>query len=177
MRVYTVHESANPPADRLDRAEALRFVRDGFKLGAALFGPLWLLWRGFWLALILYILVMAALSAGGMALGISDRIGLLVLIGLNLLLGFEADTIERWTLKRRGWQMIGSVSGRDVGECERRFFDSWLHEQPMLRPETLSASEITGSGVASARLGGNAVQRSGQRSGGWRSGFPFGARH
>ena len=173
MRVYTVHESANPPADRLDRAEALRFVRDGFTWSAALFGAIWLLWRGFWLALVLYILIVAALSVGGMALGISEQTGLLVLIGLHVLLGFEADTIERWTLKRRGWQMIGSVSGRDVGECERRFFDAWLHDQPMLRPETLSVSEITGSGVASARLGGSASQR----SGGWRSGFPFGARH
>lgn len=177
MRVYTVHESANPPADRLDRAEGLRFVRDGFTWSAALFGGLWLLWRGFWLALILYILVVVAFAFGGKALGIGDEAALLVLIGLNLLLGFEADTIERWSLKRRGWQMIGSVSGRDIGECERRFFDAWLHEQPMLRPETLSVSEITGSGVASARLGGSGAQRSDKRSGGWRSGFPFGARH
>lgn len=173
MRVYTVHETANPPADRLDRAEGLRFVRDGFTWSAALLGALWLIWRGFWLALIGYLLVVTVVSFGGKALGLSDQSVMLALIGVNLLLGFEADTIERWTLGRRGWQMVGSVSGRDIGECERRFFDAWLPDQPMFRPETLSVSEITGSGTPSTRLAGSTVQR----SGGWRSAFPFGARH
>ena len=88
--------------------------------------------------------------------------------------GDGADTIERWTLKRRGYEMIGTVSGRDVIECERRFFDSWLPDQPLLRPDTLSVSQITGSGDASISLGG--VRRDSGRAGGWRSAFSFGAR-
>jgi hypothetical protein len=173
LRVYTVHESANPTSDRLDRAEGLRFVRDGFTWSAAIFTPLWLLVRGFWLALAIYLIVTAAVAFGVTALGLGDQVHTLIMIGLHLLIGFEADTIERWTLKRRGWEMIGSVSGRDIAECERRFFDSWLPDHPMLRPETLSLSQITGSGTASTRLGGGTAQR----SGGWRSPFPFGARH
>ena len=30
MRTYTVHEQPNPPADRIDRAEKLVFIKDGF---------------------------------------------------------------------------------------------------------------------------------------------------
>ena len=48
------------------------------------------------------------------------------MLGLNLLIGFEADTLRRWALDRSGWRMLGSVSGRTVAECERRFFDGWL---------------------------------------------------
>ncbi|MFN3744444.1 MAG: DUF2628 domain-containing protein [Hyphomicrobiaceae bacterium] len=171
MRVYTVHESRNPPSDRLDRAEALRFVRDGFSWTAAIFTPLWLLFRGFWLALIAYIVVVTVLALGLRTLGISDEMSSLFFLALHVLIGFEADTIERWTLRRNGWEMIGTVAGRDIVECERRFFDAWLPEQPLIRPETLSVSQITGSGEASVPLGG--VRR---EPGGWRSAFPFGAR-
>ncbi|MBN9261132.1 MAG: DUF2628 domain-containing protein [Hyphomicrobium sp.] len=171
MRVYTVHESKDPPSDRLDRAEALRFVREGFSWTAAIFAPLWLLVRGFWLALLVYVVVAVVLTFGVQALGLGDEIQSLLMIALHVLVGFEADTIERWTLKRQGWEMIGTVSGRDVVECERRFFDSWLPDQPLLRPETLSVSQITGSGEASMPLGGMRGDR-----GGWRSAFPFSAR-
>lgn len=174
MRVYTVHESKDPPSDREDRAEALRFVRDGFSWPAALFTPLWLLMRGFWLALIIYLIVAVALGLALQMLGVDDEIQFLIMLGLHVLIGFEADTIERWTLKRRGWEQIATVSGRDVIECERRFFDAWLPDQPMLRPETLSVSQITGSGDASMPLAG--FRRDTGRVGGWRSTFPFGAR-
>ena len=171
MRVYTVHESKDPPSDRSDRAEALRFVRDGFSWAAAIFAPLWLLLRGFWLALIIYLVVAVGLAIGLQALDVSDEIQTLIFLALHVLIGFEADTIERWTLNRRGWEMIGTVSGRDVAECERRFFDSWLPDQPLLRPETLSVSQITGSGDASMPLSG--LRRDTGRVGGWRSAFPF----
>jgi hypothetical protein len=166
LRVYTVHESADPPADRTDRAEELRFIKDGFSWSAAIFAPLWMLLRGLWLALLIYIAAMAALRFGLRAVGIGDQISSLVFFAVHILIGFEADTIERWTLARRGWRMIGSVTGRDAIECERRFFDSWLSDQPLLRPDTLTASTIVGNGDVGATLG-----RVSRRAGGWRSTF------
>ena len=43
MLTFTVHEPPSPPPDRLERAESLVFVKDGFSWTAALFGPVWLL--------------------------------------------------------------------------------------------------------------------------------------
>ena len=35
--------------------------------------------------------------------------------------------------------MLGSVSGRTVDECERRFFDGWLPSQPILSARRATA--------------------------------------
>ena len=160
MRVYTVHEPADPPADRIDRAEALRFVREGFSWTAALFAPFWMIARGLWLALIIYLVGMVALGLLVSAIGLSEEIRAVLFVALHVLIGFEADQIERWTLVRNGWQMIGSITGESALDCERRFLDAWLPDQPMLRPETLSASHFTGSGDAALGVRG-APRRSG----------------
>jgi hypothetical protein len=148
LRVYTVHEPADPPADRIDRAEALRFVREGFTWTAALFAPLWMIARGLWLALAIYVVGVTALSLLALAIGLSDEICAVLFLAVHVLIGFEADQIERWTLARKGWQMIGSITGENAVDCERRFLDAWLPGEPMLRPETLSGSHFTGSGNA-----------------------------
>jgi hypothetical protein len=154
LRVYTVHEPADPPADRIDRAEALRFVRDGFSWAAALFAPLWMIVRGLWLALVIYLVGIGALGLLAFATGLSDEISTVVFLAVHVLIGFEADEIERWTLARNGWQTIGSITGESALDCERRFLDTWLPDQPMLRPETLSASHFTGSGNAAVGVRG-----------------------
>ena len=53
-------------------------------------------------------------------------------LALSLLIGFEADTLRRWGLRRRGWAALGTVTGKTASECERRFFDAWLPMQPIL---------------------------------------------
>ena len=42
-----------------------------------------------------------------------------------LLIGFEAATLRRWTLARRGWKTLGFVVGEDAEMAERRFFAEW----------------------------------------------------
>ena len=132
MRTYTIHEAPDPVADRIDRAEALVFVKDGFSWPAAVFGPLWLLVNRLWWPLLGYAAVSIALQFPEFLLSFDQRWPALAGLALNLLLGFEADTLRRWTLERRGWQTIGTVSGKTKDECERRFFDAWLPTQPIL---------------------------------------------
>jgi hypothetical protein len=45
---------------------------------------------------------------------------------LALLVGFEAATLRRFTLARRGWNNVGIVVGDDLEAAERRFFDTWF---------------------------------------------------
>jgi Protein of unknown function (DUF2628) len=133
MIVFTVHEPPVPPADRIDRAEQLEFVRDGFTPLAAAIPPLWMAINKLWIALLLYLLASTALSLVLVQLGVDKGLIALINLAANIVIGFEADSLKRWTLGRRGWVEVGTVVGRNRAECERRFFDGWLIQQPMLR--------------------------------------------
>lgn len=131
MIVFTVHEPPHASADKLDRAEAIVFVRDGFSALAALLGPLWLLLNGLWLAWLIAIAV-AGLGVGLFFAGAPLPWVAALWLAVHLVIGFEGRNIERWTLERRGWTMVGSVTGQTIDECERRFFEAWLPRQPFI---------------------------------------------
>ena len=132
VAVFTIHEPPNPPADRVDRAEAMVFVEDGFSWGVALFAPLWLAIQQLGLALGAYLLVACAIIAGFYVTGINEAWTGSALVALNVWIGFEASEIKRQTLAAGGWADAGTVSGRNLAECERRFFDNWLAGQPLI---------------------------------------------
>jgi hypothetical protein len=140
MQTYTVHEGPSHPTDRIDRAEALAFVKDGFSLQAFLLGPIWLLTHRLWLGLAAYAAVAVAILAANAWLGLPPISTLVAFIGLHAVIGFEADTIERASLDQRGWASLGSVSGTSALDCERRFFETWLHDQPVLASRDLPRS-------------------------------------
>jgi len=68
------------------------------------------------------------------------------MIAIHLLIGFEGDAIRRWTLRRNGYALVGSVSGRSRDECERRFIEAWLKERPYVSPSTPPAPPMAGTG-------------------------------
>ena len=124
MAVYTVHEPPRRSDDALAHTERFTFVRDGFSWPAFLFAPLWMLRYRLWLALIVYLLVVFALGAAARTLGDGDWLLAIILLVL-LLVGFEASTLRRYGLARRGWKTVGVVVGDDLEAAERRFFDAW----------------------------------------------------
>jgi hypothetical protein len=137
MSVYTVHEpplrhdarlgagaGAAPDADRFV------FVRDGFSFWAFLLGPLWMLRHRMWLVLIGYVAISVGLQALVRISGGSAAIGACISLLVGLLVGLEAGTLRRFTLSRRGWKNIGVVSGDDLEDAERRFFDAWVRRSP-----------------------------------------------
>lgn len=146
MVTYTVHEPPHPSADRIDRADELRFIKDGFSWLTAVLPPLGLAVKGLWLPLAAFIAMVCALSLLLSAMGAdASWIGLLF-TALGVYLGFEVSTIERAMLDRGGWRMLGTVTGRNIAECERRFFESWLPDQPVItvsRASTVSAAGST----------------------------------
>lgn len=128
VAAFTVHE---PPvrggiASPIERAERLLFVRDGFCWRAALFSPFYFLVRGEWRALALYAVVALALLAVLSLIGAKTDWIVWTFVLLNVVIGFEASQIRRWSLGRAGWQEVGSVSGRGRDEAERRFFEAWM---------------------------------------------------
>jgi hypothetical protein len=167
MPVYTVHAPVATDAS-LVATDRFAFVRDGFHFWAMVFGPLWLLAHRLWLALLGWIiaitvidLAMTALGAGGPAVLLANGL-------IALLTGFEAASLQRWTLSRRNWRQLDVVVGDDEEAAERRFFDRWtarqrglsndqwaserggppptrdLPGQPFSKPPPLEQSEIIG---------------------------------
>ena len=136
---YTVHERPDPPVDRDDRAEQLKFVKDGFSIFAFILPPVWMLANRLWLVLIGYIVLVAAIYAVTQMTGAPDHWRSYAMLALSLLIGFEADSLIRWTLDRRNWRFVGTVSGDNFDACERRFFDGWVQSVGIITPSNLDA--------------------------------------
>jgi hypothetical protein len=128
MPVYTVHAPVTG-ISRSAAADRFTFVRDGFHVWAALLGVVWLAWHRLWLALIGWIVVLAVTDFAMMRLGVSPMAISFVDVLLALLLGFEAASLQRWTLSRRNWRQLDIVVADDEEQAERRFFDRWTAKQ------------------------------------------------
>ena len=124
MPVYTVHAPIGSGAD-LRATDRFVFVRDGFRLWAAVFGVLWLAWQRLWLATIGWIVVMAVVDVVLVQIGVGAVAIFLADCLLALLLGLEGSSVQRWTLSRRDWRQLDIVIADDVEAAERRFFERW----------------------------------------------------
>ena len=152
MPVYTVHEPPLRSAGALAQTERFVFVRDGFYWWAFLLTPLWMLRHRLWLVLVIYLLATAALDTLLRGLGGSALLIALVGVLISLLIGFEAGTLRRFTLGRRGWRNVGVVAGHRLEDAEQRFFDAWVREassrrappSPPARPAPPSAPQPAG---------------------------------
>ena len=128
MPVYTVHAPVANGAD-LAAADKFVFVRDGFHFWAALASVVWLVWHRLWLALIGWVAVTVGIGFALGALGAGSREILVADILIAILTGFEAATLQRWTLSRRKWRQLDIVVADNEEAAERRFFDRWTARQ------------------------------------------------
>jgi hypothetical protein len=127
VAAFTVHEPPSPGGEsRIARAESLLFIRDGFCWRAALFSPFYFLFRGEWRALAAYAAAAVVLILLLSAIGAQSDWIVWTFVLLNLIAGFEASELRRWSLDRAGWREVGSVMGRGREEAERRFFEAWM---------------------------------------------------
>lgn len=125
MRIYTVHQPPERWREGRRGPERFAFVRDGFHFWAFLFGPFWILWRRLFLVFLGYIVVVIALDVALLLVRASPGAMFAAHLMLALLVGLEAGSLRRWTLRRRGWREVGVVAAEDVEAAERRFFDQW----------------------------------------------------
>ncbi|HEX4411764.1 MAG TPA: DUF2628 domain-containing protein [Xanthobacteraceae bacterium] len=128
MSVFTVHEPPLRYADTTIDPQRFVFVRDGFYVWAFLLAPLWMLRRRLWLVLVLYLVISGVIETGLRFLGASAFLITLTAILISFLVGLEAATLRRFTLRRRGWRNVGVVSGDKVEDAELRFFDTWIRQ-------------------------------------------------
>ena len=143
MSVYTVYEPPLRPVDTSSDPVRFAFVRDGFSFWAFLMAALWMLWHRMWLVLLIYLVVVAGIDAVLYSAGVPSGIVAAVSILISILIGIEAATLRRFTLMRRGWKDVGVVSGKNLEEAERRFYDAWVRERSVMRsaPSTPPAAQ------------------------------------
>jgi hypothetical protein len=149
MAVYTVHEPPLKGSETQPDPERFAFVRDGFSFWAFLLPPLWMLRHRLWLVFLGYLVVLVALQLALNAIGASMTVKFLVSALLSLLVGLEAATLRRFTLRR--WKNVGIVVGDDLEAAERRFYSAWseddwatnasIHHPP--RTSSLSSASAT----------------------------------
>ena len=137
---YTVHEPPDAAADRVDRASDLVFVKDGFHWLTALFPPIGLMSKRLWLELLGYVSIVSLVTSLLHWAGLDSNWIALFVAALSFYLGFEVSSLERNNLDRQGWLTLGSVTGRNLAECERRFFETWLPDQPIITAKKSSGS-------------------------------------
>jgi len=121
MPVYTVHAPIANNAG-IAATDRFAFVRDGFHVWAALATVVWLAWHRLWLALIGWIIAVAAIESECGALGAGRMAIFLANVLIALLMGFEAASLRRWTLSRRNWRQLDIVVADDEESAERAFF-------------------------------------------------------
>ena len=136
LGTYTLHlpETALPGDPLpLERAE---IVRDGFAWTAFLFTFFWFFWHRLWLAGLAVLVAVVGLGLALRWLGISPGAASLALILLMLLIGLEASSLRRWTLRRRGRPAVALVSAKSREEAETKSFRRWLAAppDPLFRP-------------------------------------------
>ena len=134
MTTFTVHEP--PPRKNEETASPVRFafVRDGFYFWAFLLGPVWMLYHRLWLVLLMYLAGTTAIQAALWALGVSGLVKFTVGLLIALLVGFEAGSLRRWSLRR--WTSRGIVVAYNREAAEHRFFDRWSGSLPADWPLT-----------------------------------------
>ncbi len=125
MKYYTVHQPPVPKQDRLDQADELIFVKEGFAWLAFAAPPIWMLVNRLWLEFVFYIAAGVAWVQLSKSLGMQEPFLTLFAFVVSLALGFEGNNLVRWKLSRRDYNMVGTVSGRDQDECELKFFTYW----------------------------------------------------
>jgi Protein of unknown function (DUF2628) len=128
MSIYTVYEPPLKAHESAPNPERFVFVRDGFSFWAFLLAPWWMLRHRLWLALTGYVILAIALSVALRFAGASTTVTLIAGALFSLLVGFEAATLRRFKLSRRGWRNVGIVVGDDLESAERRFFDAWVNK-------------------------------------------------
>ncbi|MDP6706632.1 MAG: DUF2628 domain-containing protein [Alphaproteobacteria bacterium] len=116
MRLYTVHRRPTPAAAEPD----LVLIKEGFAWPAFLLAPLWCLWHRQWLALLAYLVGLAA--AGALA-SLLDEAGQAALgLGYHWLVGASANDWRRQRLAAAGYRLGGVVAAAGIAEAEARLF-------------------------------------------------------
>ena len=139
MKLFTIHAPIGPAV--LAGLEGARAARTGFSFAALVFGPLWLLVRGLWLALVGYVLL-AVLVAGLVGYGWLRPGAALALLALaELYLGVEGRALAVVARARARRPLVDVIYARSALEAEKLYFERALAAAPAVAPRGVARAE------------------------------------
>jgi Protein of unknown function (DUF2628) len=115
MAIYTVH-------NRLVGKDDPMFVKDGFSWPGFVFTFIWLLYKRMWVVASVAaaaMFVASFLSSASANPGLMQSLFSLV---MSMILGFEGNELQRWSLTRRGYRETALLQGDDPEEAELKYF-------------------------------------------------------
>jgi hypothetical protein len=124
MRIYTAHPAPG---------RAPRLIREGFSLGAFLFGPLWLFAHRAWVAGIIALAVLIGIGVVASAMA-GSGVPLILVLGYAALLGWNGRDLCRWSLARQGYDESHVLAGQDSDAAYARL----ITREPALAAADLS---------------------------------------
>ncbi|HXT09625.1 MAG TPA: DUF2628 domain-containing protein [Roseiarcus sp.] len=128
MKLFAIH--APRATEAIGDLEGARAARTGFSLAALVFGPLWLLLRGAWAALAVYVVLVAAVvglaTSGCLGLGAATA---LVVLG-HLYLGLEGRALAIGARDRGSQPLVDVVFAGSALEAEKVYLERVLHPAP-----------------------------------------------
>ena len=119
MRVYTVHLRRQG----LDPDRDVMLVKEGFCWPAFLVSVLWALWCRLWWVALAFLVAELALSGAAALLGLDPVSQAAVSAGVAVIIGFVANDLKPWTLRRQGFVEVAVVTADSRDAAERRFYD------------------------------------------------------
>ena len=141
MKLYAIHA----PLAALSAPEKIRAASTGFSGAALVFGPLWLLARGLWAALMAFALAGAVIVAA-VRLGALSPAAAFALFALgNLYVACEGRALRAAALARAGRPVADVIFAHSAVEAEKRFLERALATPaPAWRGGAPAAGEIIG---------------------------------
>ncbi len=118
-KLYSVH--INPEHE--EPFETAEFVQEGFNIYAFIFTGLWMLYHKIWASGIVIILLMGLIAALGASFSFNPMSVLVLRVGLQIMIGLEANDLRRRYLSERGFIVSDIVTGTTLLDAQQRYFD------------------------------------------------------
>ncbi|VAV91795.1 hypothetical protein MNBD_ALPHA08-835 [hydrothermal vent metagenome] len=122
MNLYTVHYRKESEASLTGLAQDVVLVRDGFNWSALFLPSIWFLSKKMWFVFGVYLVIQAALLVIVFWGELPTEVLTITKITGNLILGFEANNLQRWSLDRDRYRERETIAARDMVAAEHRFF-------------------------------------------------------
>jgi hypothetical protein len=128
MRLFAIH--APRAVEAVAGPEGARAAGTGFSWAALVFGPLWLLARGLWLELLVYVVVeVAAFALVGLGALNPGAVVALAALG-HLYLAVEGRALALAARERSGRPLVDLVYAGSALEAEKVYLERVLHPAP-----------------------------------------------